>query len=221
MKPYIYYIIITGLVTALFLQCENKNDIKGTVHNNYKALTDTVQYYKNKLGTTTASIHTLQTTNRQLQQVIKHKDKELAGLTKQFNNVKNITRFKSNIQLEPVSFSFSEPLYPHIAINDTIRNFTRKGFVANNWYNIGYTITNDSLTLQPISTWTETTIITGFKRKWFLGRQTLVTDITNSNPYITVTTIEATDVVVPEQWYKKWYVWLAAGFITGIAVTAN
>ena len=84
---------------------------------------------------------------------------------------------------------------------------------------MGYRVTNDSLIIHPFSTWTETTVISGFKRKWFLGRQTLVTDVTNTNPYIEVTAIKAAYVIVPEPWYKKWYVWLAAGFVTGIAVT--
>ncbi|KAF2518242.1 hypothetical protein E0W68_09465 [Flavobacterium salilacus subsp. salilacus] len=220
MKRYISYSVIAVLITVLLLQCEKNTDYRNIAKQNEEALTDSIKHYKNKLGTITASRQTLQLTQQQLQQELIEKDAELAALAAEFKTIKNLTRFKSNIQLEPVNFAFDEPLYPASA-EDTTDYFERKGFTQTQWYSMGYKVTNDSLTIQPFTTWTETTVITGFKRKWFLGRQTLVTDVTNTNPYINVTAIQAADVTVPEPWYKKWYMWLAAGFVTGIAVTAN
>ncbi len=220
MKQYISYIVITVLLIVLFLQCEKNTDYRNIANQNQKALTDSIKYYKNKLGTVTASIQTLQMTEQQLQQELIEKDAELTALTAEFKTIKHVTRFKSDIQLQPVSFAFDTPIYP-ISEEDTTGHFERKGFTKTNWYSMGYKVTNDSLTIHPFTTWTETTVITGFKRKWFLGKQTLVTDVTNTNPYIKTTAIKAADVIVPEPWYKKWYVWLAAGFVTGMAVTAN
>ena len=67
-----------------------------------------------------------------------------------------------------------------------------------------------------MKTKTETTIITGSKRKWFLGKEIYTTDITNSNPHIEITQLKAAEVIIPEPWYKKWYVWFAAGLAGGI-----
>ncbi|AXG73929.1 hypothetical protein DVK85_06600 [Flavobacterium arcticum] len=222
MKQYISYVVITALVLILFFQCERSANFRKRTYNNQEALTDTIKQYKNKLGTTTASIKTLQMTKEQLQNELIEKDSKLAALASEFKTIKHITRFKSDVQLQPISFAFDTPIYPTLTKDSTVTSgFERKGFTTTKWYNMGYKVTNDSFTIHPFSTWTETTVITGFKRKWFLGKQTLVTDVTNTNPYIKINTIKTADVIVPEPWYKKWYVWLAAGFVTGVAVTAN
>lgn len=220
MKQYISYAVIIILTIILFFQCESNADFRSIASQNQEALADSIKHYKNKLGTVTASIQTLQMTEQQLQQELIEKDAELTALTAEFKSIKHITRFKSDIQLQPISFAFDTPIYP-TSDKDSTGRFERKGFTKTNWYSMGYKVTNDSLTIHPFSTWTETTVVTGFKRKWFLGKQTLVTDVTNTNPYIEVTTIKTADVIVPEPWFKKWYVWLAAGFVTGVAVTAN
>jgi len=62
---------------------------------NRDALTDTVQYYSNVLGTQTAAIKTLKIDKRQLDEIILKKDKELAALTKGFAKVHNIAQYKT------------------------------------------------------------------------------------------------------------------------------
>lgn len=59
---------------------------------------------------------------------------------------------------------------------------------------------------------------TGTKRKWFLGKETLTTDITSDNPYLKVTEITSAEVTVPTPWYKKWYVWAAVGAAGGFFI---
>jgi hypothetical protein len=49
-----------------------------------------------------------------------------------------------------------------------------------------------------------------------LGKESLITDVTNTNPHITVSKLKSLEVVVPSPWYKKWYVWLGAGLIGGM-----
>ena len=70
-----------------------------------------------------------------------------------------------------------------------------------------YTVTPDSLTIAPLSVFTETAVITGYKRKWFLGKESLVTEVTHTNPYITTPKINSAEVILPSQWYKKWFIW--------------
>ncbi|KAF2520061.1 hypothetical protein E0W68_02235 [Flavobacterium salilacus subsp. salilacus] len=125
-KKYLPYGVIIFLIVALFLQCEKNNYDRNIAKQNEEALADSVKHYKNKLGTVTASIKTLQLTEQQLQKELIEKDAELAALAAEFKTVKSLTRFTSNIQLEPVSFAFDEPIYPASA-EDTTGYFERKG----------------------------------------------------------------------------------------------
>jgi len=81
-----------------------------------------------------------------------------------------------------------------------------------------YRVTNDSLQVPQFTTHTETAVMTGTKRKWFLGKQTLVTDVTNTNPHITVTGITSAELAVPEPWYRKWYFWGGLGVLGGVLI---
>ena len=213
MKRYTPYFIIALLASVLLFQCEKHNNLKNITAQNNNALQDSVKYYKNKLGTTTASIQTLQMTQEQLEHELTNKNAKLAALTSEYNKIKNVTHFKNKTIIDSVVIVFNEP----VVFNDDKRKgmFERTGTKFTDWYSLGYKVNNKGIVIEPFSTWTATTVVTGFKRKWFLGKQTLVTNITNSNPYITVTDIKATEVVIPEPWYKKWYIWLTAGFMTG------
>ncbi len=209
--------IITGLLLfGLIYQCERSAEYKELSEANMQALTDTVTHYRNALGTQTASIKTLQLDRQQLQKVLVEKDSELKALVKGFAKVNNVTNFKSDIEFEPIAIAYDEPIQLNTA-DSTVR-FMRTGTVFNKWYSLSYKLDNDSIVIHPFTTYTETTVITGLKRKWLLGRQTLTTDITNTNPYITVTQIKAAETTVPVPWYKKWYIWLGAGVIGGLLV---
>jgi hypothetical protein len=185
---------------------------------NLNALTDSISYYKNQLGTSTASIHTLQLEAKDLKKVIIEKDKNIAALTSEFYRLKSITSVKSEIKLPPINIKYTEPIVPDLTLPFT---FERTGFSKTDWYNVGYKVTQDSLLIHPLYIPTQTTIITGFKRKWLPGRQTLTTDVTNSNPYISVQEIKSAEVIVPEPFYKKWYVWLAIGIAGGAVMASN
>lgn len=206
MKKYIPYIVIVILAVALLFSVDRCSTIKDLSNSNLNAITDTVSYFKNKLGSQTASINTLQLDNEQLQNLVLHKDAGLAKLTKEFSKVNNIVKYKTIIQLDTI----------RIAYKDTVPCiFERSGELKADWYSFSYKSNQKGIQIDSLKTWTTSTIITGFKRKWLLGKQTAVTDITISNPHITVTEIKASEIVVPEPWYKKWHVWLAAGICGG------
>lgn len=211
MKKYIPYIISTILLILLIYKCEENKDAERLSNANIDALTDTVKHYKNRLGTQTASIKTLQLEKNQLEKYVLEKDKELAALAKEFSDIKQVVKYETVTQIDTVFVAFDEPL-------DTFPTFERAGAVKEKWYSFNYKVNNNGFNLEKLSIPNEATVITGYKRKWFLGKQTLTTDITNSNPYIKVNDIKAAEVVIPEPWYKKWYVWAAAGLLCGIAI---
>lgn len=216
MKKYTPYIIIAILLIWAIHNCERKNYYKDTGSANATALTDSVKYFKNRLGTQTASIKTMLLDKKGMQDLLLSKDKELAALSKEFAKIKYVTKSKSTAKFDSISVKFDTPIVLHP--NDTINRFERSGAVFTEWYSLGYKVNNDSLVIDPFETWTQTTVITGIKRKWFLGKETLTTDITNTNPHITVTGITSAELTVSTSFWKKWYVWLAAGVVGGLLI---
>lgn len=206
MRKYLYPAMILMLIIALLLSLERCQFIKQDATENSLALTDTVTYYTNRLGTQTASIKTLQLEQQELQCIILAKDKKLAALAKKFIQIQNVVQYEQVTILDTIA----------IVYTDTVPcAFSKSGNITSKWYNLNYKSNNKGFTIDSLTLPNQATVITGFKRKWFLGKETLTTDVTNSNPYITVTNLKAINVVVPTPWYKKWYVWLGAGIAGG------
>jgi len=201
------YLTITALVVALFFavgRCSHGNDNYVATIN---ALTDSVYYYKNRLGTTTASIATLQLDKKQAKDLLLKKDAELAALANEFARVHAITKYIAVTHIDTIT----------VAYRDTVPCvFERSGEVKDKWYSFNYHSNQNGFTAANFEVPNTATIITGTKRKWFLGKETLTTDITNTNPYIKVTDIKAAEITIPAPIYKKWYVWLAVGIGAGL-----
>ena len=206
MKTKLLYLTIAGLAIALLFsvsQCRSRAS-RETI--NINALTDTVQHYTNALGTQTAAIRTLQLDKNQLNNVILKKDKEIAALTKGFASVHNVTQYKTLTRYDTLT----------VVYRDTVPCvFSREGLVEKPWYRFKYTADQKGITLDSLTFPNTATVITGTKRKWFLGKETLYTEVTNTNPYIAVTEIKAAEVTLPVPIYKKWYVWLGVGLAGG------
>ncbi len=206
MRQKISYIVLAVLAIALLFSLERCNAIRNNADLNTAALTDTVKYYHNKLGTQTASIKTLQLEKNQFKNVLLKKDKELAALAAEFSKVHTVTKFKTITRYDTIA----------VVYKDTVPClFKRSGRVNDRWYGFGYRVNQNGFTLDSLTVANTATVVTGTKRKWFLGKEIITTDITNSNPHIKVTGITSAEIVIPEPWYKKWYVWLAAGVAGG------
>ena len=210
-KKSLPYGVIICLVLLLVYKCdENKQNLDGYT-NNIDALTDSVMHYKNVIGTHTASIKTLQIEKKQLKKLVLKKDSLLNALSNTFSSVKSVTKYKTITKIDTVYIT-------HGNITDSLPYFKLQGSSSNKWLSMEYTVTPDSLIIAPLSVYTETAVITGYKRKWFLGKESLVTEVTHTNPYITTTGIKSAEVILPSPWYKKWYVWLAAGLAGGLLI---
>lgn len=206
MKKYIPYIVIVILVLLLiasFLECDRRESVS---NKNLEALTDTVQHYTNRLGGQSAGIRTLQLDKAQLQKIIIDKDHQLAALTKEFAKVRSIVKFQTVTQFDTIGIVYKDSI-PCV--------FERSGTTSDKWYSFGYEADQAGVKIDSFKTWTSANIITGTKRKWFLGEQTVRTDITLSNPHMAVSDITAAEVIIPSPWYRKWYVWMAAGAVGG------
>lgn len=209
MKNYIQPITIAVLAVLLFLSVQKCSYWKGNSAVNLDALTDTVKHYKNALGTQTVSIKTLQLTEKQLKEIIIKKDDTLKALASEFAKVKSVVKYKTVTRIDTVKVEYTEMIPCE---------FERSGNKVHKWYSFNYFSNENGIIIDSLTIPNTTAVITGVKRKWFLGKQTITTDITNSNPYIKVTDIKSAEIDIPEAWYKKWYFWLVKGFILGVII---
>lgn len=210
MTKYIPHIFILALAIALVFSIERCTYNSRALSRNIAALADTLTYYTNALGTQTASVKTLSTDNRQLKALVTNRDKQLVAMAAGFARVHTVVKYKSEVKIDTVYVAFEA--------KDTLPHFKYTGAVFDKWYSFNYDVDNNGLALANLSLQTETGIVTGVKRKWFLGKETLVTDVSNTNPYITVTQLKAAEIALPVPWYRKWYVWLGAGVVGGIVL---
>lgn len=209
MKKYIPYIIIIVLAVLLLLSVQRCSYNARVGNDNAAAVVDTVTYFTNKLGTETASNKTLQVDKKQLQSLVLDKDNELAALAKEFSKVHTIVKAETKMQIDTVKVAYETP---------APCDFERTGKVLEKWYSFGYASTQNGFTVDNLNVPITLTAITGAKRKWFLGKETLTTDVTIDNPNVKVTGITAAELTVPVPWYKKWYVWAAAGLVGGALI---
>ncbi len=210
-KKIIQYGGVIILTLLLALQCHN-NRLNTQVYNdNLEAITDSVTYYRNELGTQTAQVKILKLQNRQISEIIIKKDSMFAALAKEFSSVKSVTKFNTITKFDTVYIAHSNAW-------DSLPHFRLNGKKHNKWFSLNYMVTPDSLTIYPLQVYNKTAVITGFKRKWFLGKETLITEVTHTNPYIETTQLTSAEVTLPSPWYKKWYIWLAAGLAGGLLI---
>jgi hypothetical protein len=210
MKINISHIVIAGLTLALLSsirQCRS-NALRET--KNLSALTDTVAHFTNALGTQTATIKTLQLDKSLLNDIIFKKDRQLAALTKSFAKVDQVIQYKTITLYDTLNVVYHDSV-PCI--------FGRDGLVEKPWYRFHYTTNQKGITLDSLSFPNTAIIITGTKRKWFLGKEALLTEVSNTNPHIKVTTLMAAEVSLPVPVYKKWYVWLGFGLAGGFLLS--
>lgn len=207
MKIKISHFLICCLLLLAIYQYHLNGKIKGLADSNALALSDSITSYNNKLGTKTATIKTLRIEKKQLESIMLQKDMELATLAKEFSTLNSVVKYKAITKVDTIIIKYPDTLPCNFEVN---------GSKNNDWYSFNYKSNQYGLEIDSLKTKTETTIITGSKRKWFLGKEIYTTDITNSNPHIEITQLKAAEVIIPQPWYKKWYVWFAAGLVSGI-----
>ncbi len=174
---------------------------------NYTALTDSVTVYKNKIGGQTASIATLQLDNATFRKAILQKDAKLKALSSEFARVKSVVKTITNTKLDTIRIAYTDSV-PFA--------FSRNGTLKERWYTLNYASDADGVTITQLEIPDTTMVITGIKKSWFLGKETMVTDVTHANPFVKVKTIQSAEITIPTPWYKKWFVWLAAGIAGGL-----
>lgn len=182
----------------LFQQCEANKIL--TANNN--ALTTEKTTYKNQIGTLTTSVKTLQLTHKELKQQMSD---TIAKLAKKFNKIETVTVTKFQTKIDTVKVLFKEPIPCRFVREDSERK---------EWYSFNYKIDSTGFTLSNMVIPAKIFAITGMQRKWFLGKQTLVTEISFDNPNIVILDATSIKTVVKPKFYDTKLFTFAAGFLT-------
>lgn len=198
------YIVIVILILLLNKQCKATDRITNFYHNEQQS----VEIYKNKIGTLTATVKASELTEKELKKLVLQKNDSLKKLASEFSNIKYVTVIKEVIKIDSVKVPFEVEIpceFERLGKYDTDTHFK-----------FNYALNQTGLSLSDISIPNEQTIITGTKRKWFLGKQTLHTDITNSNPYLQTQEVQTIVVPIEKKWYENQFLWLGVGTIGGV-----
>lgn len=199
-------IILAMLLISSLHECRRRGNLADA---NLDALTDTITHFKNRLGTVTASKTTLQLSNKQLQDYVIAKDKELAELSKEFVRLNHVVKAEAELKIDSIPVPYAVPVPC---------DFERSGTINDNWYSFGYSSNQNGFKIDSLKVPVSVVAITGAKRKWFFGAETITTDVTFNNPHITVSNIQAAELTLHTPWYKKWYIWAIAGFAGGMVL---
>lgn len=197
------YIVIVILILLLNKQCKATENFTRFYHNEKQ----TVELYKNKLGTLTASVNASELSEKQLKELVLKKDDSLRLLAKEFHKVKYITQIKEVIKVDSVFVPYE------FEIDCEFKRFGK--YDTDSHFKFNYSLNQSGFSLSDIQIPNKQKIMTGTKRKWFLGKQTLHTDITNTNPYIQTQEIQTIIVPVQTEWYNNKWVYLGVGALVG------
>lgn len=191
--------------SLLLVKCnDNKRLIK-----NIDALNGKMQVYQNKLGTQTYRSSILMLTNDELSKQLLQKNDTIKKLAKGFNKINTITTFITKVKIDTITKNFKEPLPC---------DFVREDSINKAWYSFNYKIDSVGLTIYNFKMPNETIVISGSKRKWFLGKETIVTEVTNTNPFLSVSELKSYETVIPKKWYDNKLIYIGLGIITGVLI---
>jgi hypothetical protein len=200
MKTYIktnWFLILTVLILAsmLFVKCENEKLLTG----NLDTLHVQMQSYKLKDG---RLVNTSKT-------VTYNKVPNKTDLTKQFAKVNTIIKVVEKVRIDTVN----------IVYHDTITMpFERKGTVLTDDYSLDYKSTHKGLSIANLTVNDSLEIVTGTKRKWFLGREVNTIDVAHSNKHIESTGLQHIEIKRKKKFYETTLFQIGVGILIGTQI---
>ena len=205
-------IVILFLASYSYVQWKNNKQANASI----SALTSEIKTYQLKNGQNVTSQEIAVISEKDIQKML---DAQMQEMAAEFSKITAAQTVKIKASFPKSSISFDEPIT--IADIDPTTNelkFTRNGAYFDKWFEFGYNVTQDSLSIEPFSTWTELQRVDGFKRKWFLGKKTYHSDITFTNPYINIEEVQTYEVAVPKRFYETTLFQVGVGLLGGILI---
>ena len=195
-------IVCLILVSQLFQKCESEKLQLANV----EALNSQSKFYKLKNGQLVTSVESLSYTNSQLKNSIVMKDEKVKELTNKFSKVKSVTKYVTNTKFDTIKLTYKDSIPC---------NFEKIGSDFKEWYHIAYKSNQKGVEITELSIPDSIIIVTGDKRKWFLGKRTSTLDITHANPFVQTQSIQHIEVKEKNKWYNSTIFKIGVGFIGG------
>lgn len=187
--------ILLVLTAILFSKCENEE----VLSKNPDILNVKTESYKLKNGQV---VNTTKT-------VVYNKSPEKTELTKQFTKVKTIIKIQERVRIDTVKVFYK----------DTIPcQFERIGTLVNNDYSLAYKSTQKGIDITDLSIPDSISIVTGTKRKWFLGKETQTIDVMHSNKLIQTDHIQHIEIVPKKKFWDTTVFKVGVGFLLGVSL---
>lgn len=131
-------------------------------------------------------------------------------VVKKFTEIKTVTRYIDKIKIDTIKINYK----------DTVKcDFERYGQLKTKEYSFDYSSNNKGLKLSNFIIKDSLLIVTGTKKKWFLGKETNTIDISHSNKYIKSDSVIHIEVEKKKKFYETTLFKFGVGFVLGVAVT--
>jgi len=185
MKQWLYWVggaILFSLI-VIYISSPSKKDLSNKSELDlFYDLQDTIKYYKNKDGSSTAQIKLLEADKKSLGKVLALKNKSLSDLLK--------------------SGSTSATVFETLTVYDTVTQVkvdtvnskpSFKDYTKDRWIEIDIELKNDSLKKSIIL---RDSVSVSFKKvsQGFLKRKKSVVEVKNYNPYVKINNLQSFDV---------------------------
>lgn len=199
------YFIIGALLGVLLSKCENEKKQLANV----KALTSELSSYKLKNGQLVVSAEALVYTNKELEQKVLAKDTQLQEMAKKFSTIKAVTKYVNKIRIDTINVVYKDSV-PCV--------FEKTGSVATKDYSLNYKTNQAGLSISDLSIENNVSIITGIKRKWFLGKETQTVSVTNSNSLIKMESLQNIEIKKTKRFWDTNLFKIGLGFVAGVSL---
>ena len=206
----VQWVLIIFLVVFCVTKC--KSDVATSLRNeqNEKIAKDSIHYFKNKIGTLSAQVGTYQVTNEEFKSQFLQKDQNLKKITNQFIKLQNVVKFSVKSTIDTMYIPFNLPIVLDNSLSDTSNPFKLK---SKDWLQFEYQLNTTGIRLKNISATINIFSVTGFKKNWFLGRNSAVTEATSETKGVVINNLSATTIVVPKKFYETNIFLISTGFL--------
>ena len=165
-----------------------------------------IESLKNENGTLTASVATQSLTIKEWKEKYIKNDAALKEVTKRFSKIKSVTTVVTKATIDTIDVQFDKPI-------ETNNGFVRSGDLSKDWLTANYKVNEKGFQLSGVLGTIGVTTVTGFKKNWFFGKQTAMTDVTPTIPNVTIVQMTSTDIVVPVRFYETKLFLIGTGFL--------
>lgn len=173
-----------------------------------EALTSELETYKLKNGELVTSVKVAEVDKSILKSELE-KSKSSKQIVEKFSKPKTLTKIVTITKFDTIREKYT----------DTIpAKFEKVGIAVRKNISYKYYITQNGITLSNIQVPDTTTIVTGTKKKWFFGDETLTMDIHHSNPYVEDQGAKQFTIKNKRRWYESPLFLIIGGMFIGGAI---